>query len=138
MIVNYFNSQFLKKAVLSLLQESAQVADELSILVVDNGSTVEERLSMSSLPVRVIGPTVNRGYAGGLNAGIASIDADVYLAMNADIEFLPGSLKDLIAAIKDGAHVAGPRFFWDKEKAWILPPTERRDLMSTVLRKLEE
>lgn len=134
-IVNYYSAEYVETAVRSILSEFENVSCDGRILVVDNGSHAEDCQLFVKMPVELVGPSVNRGYSGGLNAGIGRAGADFYLLMNADVELLPGSLAALLEALTSGADIAGPRFFWDSECRWVLPPTERRDLVSLALDK---
>ena len=52
----------------------------------------------------------NRGYAAGVNAGVAATRAPVVLAGNPDVVFRAGSVAALLAALADGWDVVGPQF----------------------------
>lgn len=134
-IVNYFSVDYVAMAVASLVSEFKSVDCDNEIVVVDNGCHFEDRQAFARMPIKLVRPDLNCGYSGGLNAGIKHVDADFFLLMNADVELLPDSLHALMEALKNGADIAGPRFFWDKQCQWILPPTERRDLLSLALDK---
>lgn len=101
--------------------------DRLEIVVVDNGSTAQERARLEALPARYLDAGGNRGYAGGVNLGVAATDAELVALMNPDVEVPPGSLDALFAALEDGqVAAAGPRLWWDRARTFQLPPTERR------------
>ena len=107
------------------------------LLVVDNGSTEEERRTLDAGGVRVISTGGNVGYAGGVNLGARTLlpGVDVLVVMNPDVMVSPGCLERLVQEIRDGAAVAGPRFFWDEIGGYQLPPTEAYGRLAE-LRKL--
>ena len=55
--------------------------------------------------------------------------------MNPDVIVLPGCLSTLLSALNE-AMVAGPKFYWNKGKDVLLPPTEERTLVSELSRRL--
>lgn len=111
---------------------------EAEWVLVDNGSRPEERTKLASLPVRVLAPGVNLGYAGGANLGVRETSAGLVFLMNPDVLALPGCAAALAAALEEGSATAGPRFFWDRERRYLLPPTERRTRRDELLRSLGE
>lgn len=98
----------------------------VAAVVVDNGSTPEERAILESLPARVVDPDgENTGYAAGVNRGVRELpDADVHVLANPDVIVEPGCVVALVRELRAGASVAGPRFSWDRPGGWLLPPTE--------------
>ncbi len=111
---------------------------EAELVIVDNGSRPEERKTLRALPARHLEPGANLGYAGGANLGVRSTAADAVVLMNPDVLVLPGCVAALRAALEEGAHAAGPRFYWDRERRFLLPPTERRGRLDELLRVLGE
>jgi N-acetylglucosaminyl-diphospho-decaprenol L-rhamnosyltransferase len=94
------------------------------ILLVDCGSGPEEAERLRVLPAdRHVLLVENRGYSGGLNAGLAAARADTLLLCNADVVFHSGALAPLLRALGDrriGA--AAPLSLWDAEGRMKLPP----------------
>jgi len=77
-------------------------------LVVDNGSgnpELEQRLSGFS-GVRLLSLPVNRGYAGGCNAGSGSSTADYLVFMNDDTLHEPSWLEELVSAARRDRRIA--------------------------------
>jgi len=135
-LVHYHTPDLLLPAVAALQRDAANSAIELECLVVDNGSCSEDQGVWRDLPARRLDPQTNLGYAGAVNLGFAEASADYLLAMNPDVEVLPGCLTALSGALEQGAGAAGPRFWWDHERQFQLPPTEprtRRDELLAVL-----
>ncbi|MBV8200259.1 MAG: glycosyltransferase, partial [Acidobacteria bacterium] len=102
-------------------------------LLVDNGSDAAGRELLASLPLRLLEPGRNLGYAGGVNLGVASSRAELVLLMNPDVLVLPGCAAALVDCLRAGAAAAGPRFFWDSGRRLLLPPAERRGRGSELL-----
>jgi N-acetylglucosaminyl-diphospho-decaprenol L-rhamnosyltransferase len=95
-------------------------------LLVDNGSDEAGRTLLEGLPVERIDPGENLGYAGGVNLGVARSKAELILLMNPDVIVLPGCVPALVDSLRDGAAVAGPRFYWDRGRRLVQPPSEVR------------
>lgn len=89
--------------------ESALATPSAHVILVDNGCTSD---SVSTLPsndrLTVITATENLGFAGGVNRGIAASDGEVVCLLNSDAELEPGTLDALMAALDEGADLAGP------------------------------
>jgi GT2 family glycosyltransferase len=110
-----------------LLPGPGAAADlEVEWLLIDNGSDPAGRELLSGLPVRLLEPGRNLGYAGGVNLGVASSRAESILLMNPDVVVLPGCVGRLVDCLRAGAAAAGPRFFWDAGRRLLLPPAEER------------
>lgn len=132
-IVVHYHSPELARGACEALARDAESGDvELEMVLVDNGSRPEDLEILESLPVRRIEPGRNLGYAGGVNAGVRETSAEAIVAMNPDVEVLPGCLDSLVEALDNGAAAAGPRFFWDRGKRYLLPPTEPVSIMAEI------
>lgn len=135
-LVHYHCADLAVRACAGFIRQAEQAGVGLEILVVDNGSDAEERRrlaeGLAELPGRVLEPGANLGYAGGLNLGAEAAVGDVLLFSNADLELFPGALEELLATLRSGADIAGPRFFWDRERRFLLPPNEARDRRSEL------
>lgn len=137
-LVHYHTPQLLRRAIDALERDAAGTGLRLEGVVVDNGSRPEDRALMEALPFRWIRPDDNLGYAGGVNLGLRSTNADWAVVMNPDVEVLPGCLQSLTETLRRGAAVAGPRFYWDAGRRFQLPPTERVGYGSELGRLLAE
>ena len=78
----------------------------------------------------------NRGYAAGLNAGVAEASGEILLLANPDIRFFDGSLERLLAGLDKDFDVVGPQFVWDAEASVFLPPAEDPAPISEIDRGL--
>jgi N-acetylglucosaminyl-diphospho-decaprenol L-rhamnosyltransferase len=123
-VVNYRSAALAAGCVASLRREAAGAGVPLEVVVVDNSAEPEERSFLGALDgVRYLPLETNAGYAGGLNAGVETANGDVLLLANPDLVFSPGSLSPLLRALEmPNAGAAGPRFTWDEEGRWLLPP----------------
>jgi GT2 family glycosyltransferase/glycosyltransferase involved in cell wall biosynthesis len=79
---------------------------DAEIVVVDNASrddsvAVAERFAASHVGVRVIRNLENRGYARAMNQAFAGATAEVLIALNPDTVPPPGSLRALVAFLRD-------------------------------------
>lgn len=94
------------------------------IVLVDCGSGPEEtsRLERARADVFLALPE-NRGYSGGLNAGLARARSSRLLLCNADVVFRPGAVGPLLEAADDPAvGAAAPLAYWDDADRLRLPP----------------
>ncbi|MGE0641729.1 MAG: glycosyltransferase [Thermoanaerobaculia bacterium] len=125
-LVHYRTPELVAPAVAALVRDLASASLGGELLLVDNGSEAADQESWRGLPIRRLDAGANLGYAGGAALGIAASRAPRLVVMNPDVEVRPGCLARLVAALDDGADVAGPEFYWDRAATLRLPPTERR------------
>lgn len=94
------------------------------IVLVDCGSGPAEARRLESAGADVFLPLPdNRGYSGGVNAGLARTGSFRLLLSNADVRYRPGSIRPLLTAIDDPAvGAAAPLAFWDDADRLRLPP----------------
>ena len=72
------------------------------VVVIDNGSTDASREWLrAALPeVECVALPENRGFAGGYNAGLAAIDADVYVLLNSDVRTEGDWVRPVLATME--------------------------------------
>lgn len=123
-VVSYRSAALAVRCVSSLRADAARAGVPLEVVVVDNSAEPGERALLGALPdVRYLPLDTNAGYAGGLVRGASEAKGEVLLLANPDLVFAPGSLAPLLEALSiPGAGAAGPRFTWDEEGHWLLPP----------------
>ncbi|MEM1177251.1 MAG: glycosyltransferase family 2 protein [Acidobacteriota bacterium] len=139
-LVHYRTPGLAASAAASLHRDAEASGLDLDLVLVDNGSTPDDRAFLGRLDgVRIIDPGENLGYAGAFNLGAERLgDADVLAVMNPDVSVLPGCLRALVDALGAGAGVVGPRFWWDRRGRYMLPPTEERGRRQSLSRFLSQ
>ncbi len=132
-LVHYRSPRLARDACEALARDAEASGLELETVLVDNGSRPEDSELLGALPARRLDPGRNLGYAGGANAGVRETTAERVVLMNPDVEVLPGCLGALAEALDGGAAAAGPRFYWDRGRRYLLPPTEEVSRTAEVL-----
>ena len=98
------------------------------LLVVDNSGSLPEGGQPSwQGKVRLLRPPANRGFAGGVNLGLAATRATWVLILNPDAKPLAGAIEALLAACQDEKVAAGlvPALEWpggQSQCRWQLQP----------------
>jgi GT2 family glycosyltransferase len=122
-LVNYKTAAETARAVGSLRRAFRDESIRGEVIVVDCASGISELAQLRSLePDRLVALDENRGYAGGLNAGLSAAGSANLLLSNSDVEYLPGSLAPLLVRLRDrqiGA--ASPVQFADRARRIFLP-----------------
>ena len=120
-IVNYFTKDLLPELI-GQLQEEDLVRE---IIVVDNSRELEGSLGFVKdlSKLKLITQPENIGFGAAVNQAAHRAESRWLLAVNPDIRFLPGCIENLTAAAQEyGSPLAGPRFYWDDDKLFKLPP----------------
>lgn len=128
-LVHYHTPDLVAEAVAAVTADAQGAGWEVEGYVVDNGSDAAGRARLAGLPFELVEPGANLGYAGAVNLAVPRARAERILVMNPDVLVLPGCVPALLAALDRGAAVAGPRFFWDRQRRLELPPTESRGFL---------
>ena len=98
------------------------------LVVVDNSGTLPKEAPASWLEkARLVDPGGNRGFAGGVNAGVAASEAPWVLVLNPDAHPLAGAIEALLEACKTESSAAGlvPALVWpdgSSQCSWQLQP----------------
>lgn len=120
-LVAHRSSRWLPGAVDSFRAEAAGLGLAAEAVVVEQSEDAQEAARAEAVRAERFLVRENRGYAAGLNAGIAAASGEVLLLGNPDVRFLPGSLKPLLAALEEGWDVVGPQFVL---AGWLFPPAD--------------
>lgn len=143
LIVTFNTGQFAVSCARSLRREwhaAGGAPGQLEIIVVDNNSTSGQRVWLETLEhegAKVLVQPANLGYAGALQAAFEASkgeDDDYVALVNADVVFLPGSVKEMIRHLEAHPQVGavGPRAFVDEERSLALPPLALPGAVSEV------
>ena len=117
-VLNWRGEQATSRCVASL--HRLEGAEECEILVVDNESTAHSRRALAHLEgVKVVPLAENRGFAGGMNAGIAAARGRFVALFNNDLVVGSAWLTQGLQVLEDPAVgiVGGPELPWDGEGA---------------------
>lgn len=96
---------------LSVLQD---IASDYEVIVVNDGSrdatgTIADRLAAANPKIRVVHHSVNRGYGGALQSGIAACSKELVFYTDGDGQFDLAELKNLLPLIESHDIVIGFR-----------------------------
>ena len=121
-VVTYFSSADLGLLAASFRREAAAGGWEPEVVVVDHSEDGEEAERLAALEPDRLLVRPNRGYAAGVNLGMAAARGEVLVVANPDVVFLPGSLEPLLGGLEEGFAVVGPRLVWDRAGRVDAPP----------------
>ncbi len=109
-LVTYRSSAVAPAAVASFRREASGLGLAAEVVVVDHTEDPVETERLAALGADRLLARPNRGYAAGVNAGVAASAGRTLLVGNPDIVFESGSVAALLAALDASWDVAGPRF----------------------------
>lgn len=121
-VVNYYTS-----GLLGGLCSSLKGQDYLKELVVVNNcpEVIDCRAleEVCGIRVKLLQNSSNRGFSVAVNRALKIADSDFVLIVNPDVRLAPGCLKAMVdASCENDFHLAGPRFYWDDQRIFRLPP----------------
>ncbi|HKV11010.1 MAG TPA: glycosyltransferase [Thermoanaerobaculia bacterium] len=120
-LVAHRSSRWLPGAVDSFRAEASSLGLPAEVVVVEQSEDADEAARAEAVQPERFLVRENRGYAAGLNAGIAAASGEILLLGNPDVRFHPGSLGPLLAALEEGWDVVGPQFVL---AGWLFPPAD--------------
>jgi GT2 family glycosyltransferase len=91
------------------------------VVIVDHSEEAGESARLRSVAPERLLALPNRGYAAGVNAGIAASTGDIVLVGNPDICLASGALGPLLDALAGGWDIVGPQF---ELAGLLLPPAD--------------
>ncbi len=122
-VVNHLSAVESLGCAASLIEAFAREKVAGEIVLVDCGSGPAEVRALERIPAdtRVLLPD-NRGYSGGVNAGVARARGSRLILSNADVLYLPGAVSSLLEEIEDATvGAAAPLCLWDEGGRLRLP-----------------
>ncbi|MFG0318498.1 MAG: glycosyltransferase family 2 protein [Planctomycetota bacterium JB042] len=127
-LVNYNSGALCVEAVRSLRAQTFP-GGRLQIVVVDNASPEDQRellAPLDALDVDVVLHDENLGYGGGMNLGMARVDARHVLLSNPDVLALDGAVGAMAGLLDADPSVGmvGPRGFLEPSLFVSLPPND--------------
>jgi N-acetylglucosaminyl-diphospho-decaprenol L-rhamnosyltransferase len=120
-LVTFGSSGVAGDAIATFRAEAARFGAQCEVILVDHSEDAAELGHLEQLAPDRLLVEPNRGYAAGVNAGVAASAGATVLVGNPDIRFKAGSLPALLDALASGWDVVGPRF---ELGAFLLPPAD--------------
>ena len=125
MVIPCYNE---RETIREIVQRVRGISINTELIIVDDGSTDGSRELLADIEgdgIRVIHHSENKGKGAALSTGFAAAVGDVIVVQDADLEYDPSELPELIAPIRQGVAdvVYGSRFggkpqrvhmFWHK------------------------
>lgn len=104
-ILNFNTVDLLKKFIPSVLKTEY---DNLEIIVADNGSSDNSiaMLEQDFQQITIIDLAENLGFAGGYNAALKQVDADIVVLLNSDVEVSPNWVRPVVDLMLESDHIA--------------------------------
>jgi GT2 family glycosyltransferase len=132
-LVTHHSSAFVPAAVASFRRELRSLGGGGEVVIVDHSEDPGELRRLRAVGPEHLLPQPNRGYAAGLNAGIAAASGEHLLLANPDVALEEGCLGALLAALAQGWQVVGPQF---AAGPFELPPADPQRPGEELLRWL--
>lgn len=90
---------------------------EAQVVVIDNGSTDDSVAWVRSAhpSVQIVQLEKNLGFAGGYNAGLSQLCADVYVLLNSDVRVTPGWIPPVLDMLRSGYTACAPKLRNDSD-----------------------
>lgn len=120
-VVCHHSSGVLPGCAASFRRQVAAAGCDGEIVAVEQSEDADELAAAAAIDPDLLLERPNRGYAAGLNAGVAEATGEILLLANPDITFLEDSVAALVDAVRGGADVVGPQLLWDQRGEVMLP-----------------
>ncbi|HVN76249.1 MAG TPA: glycosyltransferase [Thermoanaerobaculaceae bacterium] len=130
-VVSFRSAAECADAVESFRAEAARAGAAAEVVIVDHSESAEEETRLRRIAPDRLLVRANRGYAAGVNAGVAASSAPTLLVGNPDIGFRPGSVAALLRALDSGWAVVGPQFAL---AGFLFPPADVQTPLEEVRR----
>jgi GT2 family glycosyltransferase len=109
-LVAYQSSAVAGGAITTFRREMSRLGLGCEVVVVDHSEDAAESARLQSIAPDRLLARPNRGYAAGVNAGVAASTGRVILVGNPDLVFQEGSVGAMMSALSDGWDIVGPQF----------------------------
>ena len=131
-VVNYKTPELVKELLLRLFEFSVIS----QIILVDNSQDLQKINDKTTKSLRLISNSANIGFGRAVNQATNYVETDWFLVINPDVRFQENDLNQLLsAAVKYQSPLAGPRFYWDDQRQFRLPPATGNSLWQNMARQ---
>lgn len=138
-VVCHHSSDVLPDCLASFRREARAAGVEGEVVIVEQSEDADQKVAVAAIGAEQLLIRPNRGYAAGLNSGIAAAEGEILLLANPDLWFGQNSLARLIASLEAGFDVVGPQLTWDRAATVLFPmaedPSPRAELIRTMRRR---
>ncbi len=112
-ILNWNGLDHLRTYLPSVVEHSP----EAQVVVIDNGSTDDSVswLQATHSSVQIVQLDENLGFAGGYNAGLKRVQADVFVLLNSDVRVTPGWIPPVMDMMQSGYSACAPKLRNDSD-----------------------
>ena len=132
-LVGFRSSAVAPAAVSSFRREAGRLGVSSEVVIVDHSEDPAEASCLRSLEAEKLLVLPNRGYAAGVNAGVAASEGAVVLVGNPDVALQEDALAPLLGGIRAGWDIVGPQFVL---AGFLFPPTDLQTPCEELLRWL--
>ncbi len=120
-LVTFRSSAEAAVAVPSFRREAEAAGVDLEVIAVDHSENDDEAERLRTVAPDRLLLRPNRGYAAGINAGVAHASGDVVVVANPDLRPKAGSLAALLAGMDGPRRIVGPQFCYG---GFLFPPAD--------------
>lgn len=118
-IVNYYTSAILPSLLDNLFSDPLVA----NAIVVDNSGELNSDIVAGYPRVNIIRNAKNRGFGAAVNQAVPHCTGEWLLVINPDVRLCDGCLTELVnVGEKYACPLLGPRFYWDENFQFRLPP----------------
>lgn len=120
-LVTHYSAAEARAALRSFRAELAACGVAGEVVIVEHSEDAAEEHRLQDLAPDQLLVRPNRGYAAGLNTGIAASTGEIVVLANPDVELGEGALGALLDALAGGWDIVGPLFHLGP---WLFPPSD--------------
>lgn len=131
-VVCYKSSAYAKGAIEQFRREAAALGIKAEVVIVDHSQDLQEVRALQGMQPDFLVAEANRGYAAGVNTGVARATGDIVLVSNPDAQLENGALGALLVGLERHA-IVGPQFLIGN---LMFPPMEPQLPRAELMRLL--
>ncbi|KDA54640.1 hypothetical protein EG19_10800 [Thermoanaerobaculum aquaticum] len=119
-LVCFRSSSYVRGAIERFRRQAKTLGVKAEVVVVDHSQDPDEVRALQDMQPDSLIVQTNRGYAAGVNSGVARASGDIVLVSNPDVELEGGALGSLLVGL-DRHAIVGPQFLMGE---LMFPPME--------------